>query len=371
MKNDDNVKTEYMLTKKQSAALHGIAILFMIYHHLFSMAFNYTNISFFNIDIVMKAAWFCKICVGIYAFTGGYGMYHVLRRKTVDTALKGFGQHFLLVLKQLLKLYLKVWLVLALFLGIDRLFIHTPFDYSFMSILSNATAFNPTYAATGVWWYVREYAIMLISLPFFELYINIFKTMKNKASKLVYICCSLIVGAVVGFIMIKYFRDVISFLQPAFILTFYVGYIFASGAVYKRLTSLLKVRAGLSVVLAIVSLLAAIGLRVLLASDASWAKLDFAIVPLFVYGFVGCISLVKPLLAAFSFLGNFSTFMWLCHGFVYMYFLNALCEIVNSSFLLYFIMLLITFAVSLVFVGIEKTGNAIINGIGFKANKNS
>ena len=64
------------MTKRQSAVLQGVAIWMMLYHHLYSEAAEYESLfPFLQADAVRRIAWFCKICVGIFAFVSGYGMY--------------------------------------------------------------------------------------------------------------------------------------------------------------------------------------------------------------------------------------------------------------------------------------------------------
>lgn len=85
-----------MLDKKKSAALHGIAILMMIYHHLFiggnGWAVNEGTSLFSVFDSIdlsgsgsaqLGFAWFCKICVAIFAFTSGYALLCSSRRKEI------------------------------------------------------------------------------------------------------------------------------------------------------------------------------------------------------------------------------------------------------------------------------------------------
>ena len=77
-----------MLNKKTAGALHGIAILMMIYHHLFIggnalyvnegksilSVFDFINLTGSG-SAQLGFAWFCKLCVAIFAFTSGYAMY--------------------------------------------------------------------------------------------------------------------------------------------------------------------------------------------------------------------------------------------------------------------------------------------------------
>ncbi len=65
--------------KEKSTILKGVAILIMIFHHCFRDAklFSDYAISFypFNMDAIVKLAAGGKICVAIFAFISGYGLY--------------------------------------------------------------------------------------------------------------------------------------------------------------------------------------------------------------------------------------------------------------------------------------------------------
>lgn len=81
------------ITKRQSAVLQGVAILMMVYHHLYSFAVEYDSLlPFMQVDTVQKIAWFCKLCVGIFAFISGYGMYYVMGRQTKKVLAGEFWQ---------------------------------------------------------------------------------------------------------------------------------------------------------------------------------------------------------------------------------------------------------------------------------------
>ena len=67
------------ITKKNSKMLYGLAILMMVYHHLFCVTGRIGG-CIFTIDYLLKTngigikiSWFCKICVALFALISGYG----------------------------------------------------------------------------------------------------------------------------------------------------------------------------------------------------------------------------------------------------------------------------------------------------------
>lgn len=53
-------------TKANSVEMYGIAILLMVFHHLFK--------SYIGPSAIQTIAYFGKICVAIFAFISGYGL---------------------------------------------------------------------------------------------------------------------------------------------------------------------------------------------------------------------------------------------------------------------------------------------------------
>ena len=69
---------EKYFLKKDSLSIKGIAILMMIWHHCFLAGrFESYDIIFFPLaeSQVVNMAAFCKICVSLFAFVSGYGLY--------------------------------------------------------------------------------------------------------------------------------------------------------------------------------------------------------------------------------------------------------------------------------------------------------
>ena len=108
------------ITKNQSAVLQGVAIWMMVYHHLYSFAVEYDSLlPFLQADAAQRIAWFCKLCVGIFAFVSGYGMYHVMDRQTRGRFFGRLLAEYRCALVRILKLYGKLWTVLLIYMG-DR-----------------------------------------------------------------------------------------------------------------------------------------------------------------------------------------------------------------------------------------------------------
>ena len=74
-----------MFTKKDTDFCKGIAIVLMIFHHLFNDYEEYegfiVNYSPFSGDYLMHLAMLARVCVAIFVFLSGYGIASTYRKK--------------------------------------------------------------------------------------------------------------------------------------------------------------------------------------------------------------------------------------------------------------------------------------------------
>lgn len=347
------------ITKKQSAVLQGVAIWMMVYHHLYSFAVEYDSLlPFLQADTVQRIAWFCKLCVGIFAFVSGYGMYHVMSRQPGERFFGRVLAEYRCVLKRILKLYGKLWVVLLIYMGIIFGILGLPFDPS--QLPGNLTALNPTY--NGAWWYVEQYAKMLLVLPFLDLFLTRFDRPAEKKRKRIFFLALALLGAgavLAGRLWWPGLWNVVlavkSGMRFSFLLIFVVGYMAARFALYQRVDRVLRRGGGwLPVCVSAVLVGIVIALRVMLATDAAYAKLDFLFAPLLVYGLLILLSHVSPLCTFLAWWGHQSTYIWLVHGFLYGWLYYFIKPHVRLDIWIYLAVLLASAAVSLLLRALES-----------------
>lgn len=148
-------------TKENTLQLKGIAVIFLLYHHLFNSPSMYQNfeVSFFPLTerIVNLLSWFGKNCVSFFAFLSAYGLavsYMKLSEK------KGAADGW--IKRRLLKLYKGYWFVFvgAFFICsiIDRMPIKVYMkSHGIANIILDMlglSAFLGTPSMNGAWWYM-------------------------------------------------------------------------------------------------------------------------------------------------------------------------------------------------------------------------
>ena len=348
------------LTKKQSAVLQGIAIWMMVYHHLYLRSEAYESLlPFMNADVAKGIAWFCKICVGLFAFVSGYGMYHVMSRKPAGRFFERLLEEYRHVLPRILCLYGRLWLVILIFKGVD----FWVFGRSFAAaqLLDNLTDLHANY--NGAWWYVEQYAKMLLALPFLDLLFTRFEYQEEKKKWIFFQTLTGVALAAVlwSFKLYELLLAAVKGMRPRFSLIFIVGYLTARYGLYQRINKALNRRSDwFCVCLSMVLIGVVVAVRVLFATDATWAKLDFLLVPILVYGALMLLAYTKPLSAFFGMAGNCSTYIWLTHGFFINWLFLPVRQYVRLDILAYLAVMLVSAVAAVLLKGVETGMRKII-----------
>ncbi len=139
-----------LLTRDQSLGLKGIAIMMMLFHHLFAFPDRYP-IGYEFSQLTQMIAVFCKVCVPIFLFISGYGFVKSKRKSFRD------------FITRILEFYLHYWLVFIIFVPLsvlNRTVIVTP-----QTLILNFLGIKTTYL--GEWWFITLYLLLLLITPLF------------------------------------------------------------------------------------------------------------------------------------------------------------------------------------------------------------
>lgn len=353
------------ITKKQSSMVQGFAILLMLYHHFFLAPEAYGDtLSFFHIGRVSKLAWFGKICVGMFAFISGYGMCRVLQKKKEMMSKTSFfsilGSEYCLVLKQIISLLIRVWLIFIVamfFVFQSGAKIFEPKEY-FSNFFFLQTNYN------GAFWYVEQYMKMMLLLPLVDMFFTSFSNRQSRISFLQkWIFYGVLAIVVLGLCIIgKFFSPelksgiliLVSAIRPAFTLVFIIGYLIARFRIYERISQFFDfLSPWMHYITGAFLMLAVLYIRTRLAFAPAYAQTDFILVPFWVYGFLSVIHKIKPLEAFFLWFGKLSTYMWLTHVFIYDFTSLWLRNHLQSHLLFYVIQVIMAMLVAMLLRGIE------------------
>lgn len=313
------IVNKYFLTKDDSKILYGIAILFMIAHHLWGFPDRFDNryISLLPIGDVSLEYYigiFGKICVAIYAFISGYGLYisvQVIKHKNLKNMYK-------FILKHLWNFYKRYWFVFIVFVPIGFYWEINTFtlkEFTLAFIGRKANIYN------GEWWYVTEYIKMLLYFPIYiwiltKLEIVRYYSGKNPYKIVIYIL------ALVSFIMTRHYLFI-----------FLTGIVFARYRVFEYIEQYLYSKRYFNNIFLILGTLGVFIFRSVLMS----ARFDDIIVIMFIYSAITLIRKIrsKNIEKSLCFLGRYSIYMWLVHTYWAYYYFQDIVLLPQYTVLIY------------------------------------
>lgn len=144
------------LSKKETNMLKGIAIIFLVFLHLFNTK-DYVNL-FTPLLIINKLplVYYFSLtagsCVSIFLFCSGYGL-AILEIKGQLTSASN--------VKRIMKLLLKYWIILLIFVTIGWFLGDSEYPGGVKNFLLNFFLISKSY--NGAWWFLQTYILLLLS----------------------------------------------------------------------------------------------------------------------------------------------------------------------------------------------------------------
>ena len=342
-------------TRKHTQIAKGIAILLMVYHHLFvipeRLGNNYTSIiNLAGYDFQSILANFSKICVGIFLFLSGIGFYYTLiKLDSLKQMYKKVGFHGL-------KFMTNYWIIVLLLfpIGLSQGFFK-------LSVKDITYVFFASYDSVSEWWFVRMYIVILILAP---LFIRLFQriSVKKRIAPLIvafsiWVLLRFLVmflpttglfesieHLIIGYLnYFKYFDCIIVFIIGLFCARYnFINYFLREGKKDKVLLS------GLFIISAII-------IRVLNSNTPTSMNVDFVVVPMFIIPLT--VLLYNTKLSVFLiWFGKHSTNIWLTHTFWCYYYGQKIVLLPKYSLLIYIWLLILSivssYLINLIYVPI-------------------
>lgn len=160
------------MTKEESLQLKGIAIMMMLWLHLFgtdkAILAETTKILYINDSepFIYAMRKFGRMCVVLYTLLGGYGLAKVHQR---NAATKGLGiSTGMKNGKRMWNLFKSYWLVMTIFILIATLLQPERYPGNIMEVALNISALDITYNDTL--WFLFPYALLtLFAQPIIKL----------------------------------------------------------------------------------------------------------------------------------------------------------------------------------------------------------
>lgn len=296
-------------TKQDTAVAKGIAICMMLWLHLFGFPERIKegvecipSFLFFGINFDRSFANIGTLCVSMFLFISGYGMYASFQKSTDGLLRRTIGRFF--------AFFSQYWVAFFVMVPIGLIFFRNDARYAFdLSVfLKNFLAFDWSYCPE--WWFVQLYLLLIIASP--VLLIGI------KRAPLVTLAVSFILF-LIPFDFLKanhmaWGSDYTFILNRQFVLV--LGCVFARYDFFQRIQKFVPQKKAVRLPILILVLL----MCVLAKKSISMRLADSLVAPLFIFagvGLVGTISWLSGLMALF---GKHSLYMWLVHPFFCYYY---------------------------------------------------
>lgn len=142
------INRSVVLTKDYSEMIKGVAVLMMILHHVWGFPEKIPDLPLSHLEVKIGAAG--KICVSIFMFLSGYGLYYTFGKKGT-----------IRVWNRVCNIYKRFWQVFLIFVPVGFIFLSKPF--ALQEFLANLFCLEFSY--NHEWWFLGTYRELLLVLP--------------------------------------------------------------------------------------------------------------------------------------------------------------------------------------------------------------
>lgn len=224
-------KNEFEFSSKETLFIKGVAILLMITNHLYPIQeWIYHGNEFIGIQIGQKSleayiGSFGKICVGIFAFLSGFGLWYIYSKRGI---LKGYIYNI-----KKLSCFLRTYWIIMFAIYIPVMEYIGIYRFDIKELCLNLLAYKTTYIRVA--WYVRFYLELILTFPIYIYILNfIRKNIYNYNSiinEIILIICIYILRIILDGVNINLY--LIEYLEytPIVIL----GYSFAAHSIFLKI----------------------------------------------------------------------------------------------------------------------------------------
>lgn len=234
----DKTRNNYF-SKTDSLCLKGIAITIMMFFHCFCSVERFKNYTVifepFSQDFIVKLTSTFNICVSIFAFVTGYGLYLSASKRCVDAkSIKKWS------IDRYIKTFSGYWVVYLLSFVITYIYQSYPYQvyfkknfirgiaYIFTDFLGFSDLFG-TPTLCGTWWYMSAALIFIVLVPI------IIKTSK----KIGYVPVIIMIIVLPRILDLGYLTGTSPY---SFLLALIAGMIFAQYNVFEKLLNIKLIR---------------------------------------------------------------------------------------------------------------------------------
>lgn len=314
----------------------------MLWHHCLGLENLSANPWPFETSQIFHMAVFCKICVSLFAFISGYGLWlsYVKEKGTGRQNSKWIVQRLIRTLSGYWFVVLLAWIVSGVINGRTYqwyMFAESPFLglWNMLADLLGLTNLFGGEPLNSIWWYMSAAIIFIIIVPVFYKFMDYFGGI-----------CAIAVVWLISMVKGRYpgAEHFLSFLPM-----FCMGAVFAARDIFGCWARFWEKRHGWFRYLLLIGGMG-LGYKLYHALDINyWWNVNYALIPLVVIFLIWEMMRLIPLLRGIlGFLGKHATNIFLVHAFLYAYYGSAfiygaghwlliLCRLLWSSLVVSFV----------------------------------
>lgn len=322
------------ITKTKSLSLKAIAIILMYFLHVFAYPEriypeNYIGLfKINNIYIEQYIGMFGSICVMMFLFLSGYGLYI---KENNNIKIKS-------IIKRIIKFYINFWIIFILFITIG--YMNGKYTFNLKEFIFNFIGIKTTY--NGEWWFISLYIFLIIIYPILIKLINKLNFKLNIGLALVYYCIGMILVKLSILFNINILNNIGNFIS--WWIYFIMGILVCKYGVFYRIKGWLRNK-NLDKKSIYILLL---GVCIFLNFSLTHIPIinyfnNIIILFLFMFSLVNITTENKIIV----FIGENSTNMWLIHSFFCYYFWSEFTYKLKYSMLILIQIIIITIIISI------------------------
>lgn len=352
METSNKINKKNAFSAMDSMALKGVAIIIMMFHHCFLNPERYegytVDFSPLGETFVGEISYIFKICVSLFAFVSGYGLYSSAKNKCND--MKTTEQW---VISRLIKTLSGFWVVYVLIFAFAQ--IYASFPQETYCIKGNASGIvfavidflglanllgTPTLVST--WWYMSAAIIFIVLVPIIIKFMNKFGVVALLVS--VFAIPRLLGGGYPG-----------GTTPTSFVIALVLGVVFARYDLFAKLDNIKLTKFSflneiISIVVMIVLLVASFYMYLRLALNSLWEYHYGLCAIIFIQFCRVCIIRIPVIKQILIFLGKHSMNVFLIHTFIRYTFFKPFTYSFEHFLLIVVVLLAISTGLSFVIV---------------------
>jgi len=347
----------FIFSRNMTAIAKGLAITLMVYHHLFAFpnriaAVDYKPIMIVdNLPLDQLIGEFGKLCVAIFLFLSGLGLYKSFESKHKFTFRQGF--------KRAINFFTLYWLVFFIFIPIGLKYFDDTVRYAWNSKLFIYNLFALIHTYNGEWWFISVYIELVLLFPVIVKLVEKWPTLTSYLSFIFLFLSAFFLHVDEFFSNLELVQIAINHLGTLFQwqIMFITGTYFSKYSLFEKIDAFFsKVHLNNKIVFMLLLVLyfyfRQYSFKFIIETrgpeiEGIYNYSDFILAPMVIFSFVKLVQNITILERLFLLLGKHSTIIWLTHTFFIYYFFQEMSFAPYYSTLIVIWVFILTIMVSI------------------------